>query len=121
MSPSDAFEFLLRFDQHLQDFIVQHGQTTYLWLGGIIFAETGLVVFPFLPGDSLLFATGALCATGLLRWEVLLLTLFVAAFVGDNVNYLIGRAIGPRVLRGETGRWLNRKNLDRTHAFFETH
>ena len=121
MSPTDALEFVLKFDQHLKDFIVQRGGEAYFWLGGIIFAETGLVVFPFLPGDSLLFATGALCALGLLRWEILLAILFLAAFCGDNVNYFVGRTIGPRVLRGETGRWLNRNNLDRTHLFFERH
>ena len=104
---------------------------TYAMLGLIVFAETGLVVTPFLPGDSLLFATGAVCATvasvaqqngadPTVRIEVMAAVLFVAAVLGDGVNYHIGRAIGPVAFSGRF-RWLRREYLERTHAFFEKH
>ena len=104
---------------------------TYAMLGLIVFAETGLVVTPFLPGDSLLFATGAVCATvasvaqqngadPTVRIEVMAAVLFVAAVLGDGVNYHIGRAIGPVAFSGRF-RWLRREHLERTHAFFEKH
>jgi membrane-associated protein len=98
----------------------------YGLLFGIIFAETGLVVTPFLPGDSLLFAAGAIAATGALDLWLVLVLLFAAAVAGDAVNYSIGRYIGPRVFRpegrsGRLGRFLNPKHLERAHEFFETH
>ena len=104
---------------------------TYAMLGLIVFAETGLVVTPFLPGDSLLFATGAVCATvasvaqqngadPTVRIDVMAAVLFVAAVLGDGVNYHIGRAIGPVAFSGRF-RWLRREYLERTHAFFEKH
>ena len=104
---------------------------TYAMLGLIVFAETGLVVTPFLPGDSLLFATGAVCATvasvaqqsgtdPTVRIEIMAAVLFVAAVLGDGVNYHIGRAIGPVAFSGRF-RWLRREYLERTHAFFEKH
>ena len=104
---------------------------TYAMLGLIVFAETGLVVTPFLPGDSLLFATGAACATvasvpqqsgaaPTVRIEIMAAVLFVAAVLGDGVNYHIGRAIGPVAFSGRF-RWLRREYLERTHAFFEKH
>ena len=104
---------------------------TYAMLGLIVFAETGLVVTPFLPGDSLLFATGAVCATvasvaqqngadPTVRIEVMAAVLFVAAVLGDGVNYHIGRAIGPVAFSGRF-RWLRREHLEHTHAFFEKH
>ena len=104
---------------------------TYAMLGLIVFAETGLVVTPFLPGDSLLFATGAVCATvasvaqqsgtdPTVRIEIVAAVLFVAAVLGDGVNYHIGRAIGPVAFSGRF-RWLRREYLERTHAFFEKH
>jgi membrane-associated protein len=104
---------------------------TYTMLGLIVFAETGLVVTPFLPGDSLLFATGAVCATvasvaqqsgtePTVRIEIMAAVLFIAAVVGDGVNYHIGRAIGPVAFSGRF-RWLRREHLERTHTFFEKH
>lgn len=104
---------------------------TYAMLGLIVFAETGLVVTPFLPGDSLLFATGAVCATvasvaqqsgaaPTVRIEIMAAVLFAAAVLGDGVNYHIGRAIGPVAFSGRF-RWLRREHLERTHAFFEKH
>jgi membrane-associated protein len=104
---------------------------TYTMLGLIVFAETGLVVTPFLPGDSLLFATGAVCATvasvaqqsgtePTVRIEIMAAVLFIAAVVGDGVNYHIGRAIGPMAFSGRF-RWLRREHLERTHTFFEKH
>lgn len=109
----------------LRDFIAQdpniqqYGTHLYIILFCIVFVETGLVVMPFLPGDSLLFAAGAFAARGVMDVKVLALLLIVAALAGDNTNYAIGRFLGPRILRNEKSRFLNRKHLDRTHAFFE--
>jgi membrane-associated protein len=120
-----VIDFVLHFDKHLFEFVQTYGVWVYGLLFGIIFAETGLVVTPFLPGDSLLFAAGALAASGggLNPWLLFgLLTL--AAFTGNAVNYTIGRSIGPRIFTAtETvslvGRMMNRQYLDRAHAFFE--
>jgi membrane-associated protein len=119
-----VLDFLLHFDKHLLEFVGAYGRWVYGILFAIIFAETGFVVTPFLPGDSLLFATGALCATGALRTPVAVGLLFAAAFTGNAVNYAIGRAIGPRVFSAtdDTGlshRLLNRDHLKRAHEFFE--
>jgi len=116
-------DFVLHFDKHLQDIVSAYGPWVYALLFAIIFAETGFVVTPFLPGDSLLFAVGALVARGDLSLAVGLL-LVVAAFSGNAVNYTIGRAIGPRVFsaagrEGISKRLLNPEHLDRAHAFFE--
>lgn len=112
-------DFILHLDRHLGELVAQYGVWTYVILFLIIFCETGLVVTPFLPGDSLLFAVGALAATGALdvNWIFVLLT--VAAIIGDTVNYWIGRAVGPKVFRGESSRLLNRRHLERTHEFYE--
>jgi membrane-associated protein len=118
-------DFILHLDRHLAELVQAYGPWIYGLLFGIILAETGFVVTPFLPGDSLLFATGALSAGegGLNSWLLFgLLTL--AAFLGDNINYAIGRAIGPRIFRGTgTSGWfsrlLNREHLNRAHEFFE--
>ena len=117
-------DFLLHVDRHLLEFVAAYGGWVYALLFAIVFAETGLVVTPFLPGDSLLFATGALCATGALETPVALGLLALAAFTGNAVNYAIGRSIGPRVFSagggsGWSGRLLNRDHLRRAHAFFE--
>src|SRR5437762_10512858 len=117
-------DFVLHFDAHLRDFVQMYGSWVYGLLFLIVFAETGLVITPFLPGDSLLFATGALAATGLLNPWAALALLATAAFTGNLVNYSIGRRIGPRVFTGTSqstvfGRLLNRDYLDRAHAFFE--
>ena len=111
-------DFLLHFDTHLTEFVAAYGPWVYAILFGIIFAETGFVVTPFLPGDSLLFAAGALCARGDLSLPVMLGLLVFAAFAGNTVNYAIGRFIGPRVFQS-SHRLLNKKYLDRAHAFFE--
>lgn len=114
-------DFILHIDRHLAGIIAQYGLWTYGLLFLIIFAETGLVVTPFLPGDSLLFAAGAFCAkpeTGL-NIHLLALLLLTAAVVGDNVNYWIGRSLGPKVFSREDSFLLRKKHLDRAHAFFE--
>jgi membrane-associated protein len=113
-------EFFLHLDQHLNQVIAQYGGWTHLILFLVVFCETGLVVTPFLPGDSLLFAAGTFAALGSLdvRWIVLLLT--VAAIAGDTLNYWIGAYIGPRAFRGDI-RFLRKEYLDRTHAFYEKH
>ena len=113
-------DIFLHLDVHLAEFVGRYGVWVYGLLFAIIFAETGLVVTPFLPGDSLLFAAGALAATGALDLRLLFLLLAGAAILGNTVNYSIGRFVGPRVFRGETShRLLNRQHLDRAHAFFE--
>jgi membrane-associated protein len=117
-------DLFVHLDQHLREFVDAHGGWVYGMLFLIIFAETGLVVTPFLPGDSLLFAAGALAATGLLDLRMLLPLLVVAAVIGDAVNYAAGDAVGPRVFRSidRTSVWqrlLNKDHLDRAHAFFE--
>jgi membrane-associated protein len=117
-------EFILHLDSHLIDLVSRYGTWVYAMLFGIVFAETGFVVTPFLPGDSLLFATGALCATGALSAPIALGLLAAAAFSGNAVNYAIGRQIGPRVFKGGDGtgiseRLLNRQHLQRAHQFFE--
>lgn len=119
-------DLFLNLDVHLAAFVATHGVAVYGLLFAIIFAETGLVVTPFLPGDSLLFAAGAIAATGALDVRLLLILLFIASVAGDAVNYSIGRYIGPRVFRpegrrGRLERLLNPNHLDRAHEFFETH
>jgi membrane-associated protein len=113
-------QFILKFDERLKDFVAQYGTWTYALLFAIVFCETGLVVTPILPGDSLLFAVGAFCAMhpdALDIWTATLL-LTIAAIGGDTVNYHIGKFLGPKVLAGKL-HWLNQKHLDRTHRFFE--
>lgn len=117
-------DLFLHLDVHLAEFVARYGVWVYGLLFAIIFAETGLVVTPFLPGDSLLFAAGALAATGAFDVRLLFLLLAFAAVLGNTVNYAIGRFVGPRIFRAEdtTGTWhqlLNRQHLDRAHAFFE--
>jgi membrane-associated protein len=111
-------DFVLHFDKHLLDFVRDYGSWVYAILFTIVFAETGFVVTPFLPGDSLLFAAGALCATGELSMPAMLALLMFAAFAGNAVNYAVGRFVGPRVFSGSY-RLLNKGYLDRAHAFFE--
>ena len=112
-------EFLLRFDRHLNEMLDWAGPWTYVVLFAIVFCETGLVVTPFLPGDSLLFAAGTLAATGKLSLVVLLVSLIVAAVLGDAVNYLIGAKFGERFLATQRLPWIRKEHLDQTHAFFE--
>ena len=114
-------DILLHLDRHLGEIIRDFGVWTYLILFMIVFCETGLVVTPILPGDSLLFAVGTFAALGALDLAVSLIMLSVAAVAGDSINYAIGYRVGPSVFRGERSRWLNREYLDRTHRFYERH
>jgi membrane-associated protein len=120
---SGAIDLFLHLDRHLNELVRQYGTGAYLILFLIVFCETGLVVTPFLPGDSLLFAVGALAATAgsplHVGWVSLLL--LAAALCGDNVNYLVGHLVGPRVFTAGHTRWFRREHLERTHAFFERH
>jgi membrane-associated protein len=117
---SQLFDFILHIDRHLGEIIADYGTWTYLILFTIIFLETGLVVTPFLPGDSLLFAAGAFAATGSLRLWVLFALLAGAAIFGDTVNYWIGNRIGPRVFMEDVP-FLKREYLERTQKFYEKH
>ncbi len=112
-------DFILHVDVHLKDFVLSYGAWVYALLFVIIFVETGIVVMPFLPGDSLLFVVGALCGLGLMSLPLSIGLLIVAAALGDQVNYSIGRRVGPRVFGWEQSRWFNRRAFDRTHAFYE--
>jgi len=116
-----GWDLLVHLDRHLATLLQQHGAWVYLLLFAIIFCETGLVVTPFLPGDSLLFIAGALAAGGGIDVHLLALLLVAAAVLGNTVNYSIGRFIGPKVFHWEESRFFNRRALDRTHAFYEKH
>ena len=117
---SFLIDFILHMDRYLGQIVTDTGMWTYVILFIVIFIETGLVVTPFLPGDSLLFVVGALSATGALDLQWVILLLMAAAFIGDNTNYWIGRFLGPRVFKKES-RWLNRAYLNKTEAFYEKH
>jgi membrane-associated protein len=112
-------DFILHIDAHLVDLVARYGVLIYVILFAIIFCETGLVVTPFLPGDSLLFAAGAVAAVGSMDPWLLGIVLIVAAILGNTSNYWIGRYIGPRVFKWENSRWFNRRALDQAHAFYE--
>jgi len=112
-------DFILHLDKHLVELVQQYGTLSYGILFLIIFCETGLVVTPFLPGDSLLFAIGALSAKGALNIVWVYLLLGAAAILGDSTNYWIGYFVGPKVFSSEKSRFLNRKHLERTHEFYE--
>lgn len=113
------FDFLLHLDVHLDTLIQTHGSWVHGILFLIVFCETGFVVTPFLPGDSLLFAVGTFAARGSLDLVTAMFVLAAAAILGDTVNYWIGHFVGPRVFHRDDVRWLNRKHLERTHEFFE--
>jgi membrane-associated protein len=113
------WDFVMHLDAHLASFVAEHGAWVYALLFVIVFCETGLVVTPFLPGDSLLFVVGALAAAGGMDIVLVMALLVSAALCGDNVNYWIGRWAGPKVFRQEDARWFNRRHLERTHAFYE--
>ena len=114
-----AVDVVLHLDKYLAGIIQAYGVWTYLILFLIVFCETGLVVTPFLPGDSLLFAVGTFAAVGALDLWLTIGLLLVAAIAGDAVNYAIGARVGPAVFRRDDVRFLNRKHLDRTHEFYE--
>ena len=112
-------DFVLRVDVHLAEFVAMYGAWVYALLFAIIFVETGVVVMPFLPGDSLLFVVGALCGVGLMQWSIAMPLLVVAAVVGDQVNYHIGRWVGPKVWQWEQSRWFNKRAFQQAHDFYE--
>lgn len=114
-----AIDLFLHLDKHLDTIIQNYGALTYLILFLIVFCETGLVITPFLPGDSLLFAAGIFAGRDSLQVGILFLVLVAAAILGDTVNYGIGKHLGPRLFRSDTARFLKKEHLDRTHAFFE--
>lgn len=115
------FDILLHLDKYLAVLIQQYGVWIYAILFLIVFCETGLVVTPFLPGDSLLFVAGTLAALGDMDVRIVIVSLTVAAIVGDAVNYAIGRFFGPKVFQWEDSRFFNKRALERTHAFYEKH
>jgi membrane-associated protein len=118
---TQLIDFFLHIDEHLNEVIAAYGLWTYLILFAIVFFETGIVVTPFLPGDSLLFAAGAFAASGSLEVGVLLVLLMAAAIIGDSVNYYIGSRVGTKVFQRDDVRFLNKRHLERTHAFYERH
>jgi membrane-associated protein len=116
-----AWEIVVHLDAHLAEFVAEHGAWVYALLFVIVFIETGLVIWPFLPGDSLLFVTGAIAAAGGMDLATVMAVLVAAALCGDNVNYFIGRWVGPRVFHYEQSRWFSPRHLARAHAFYERH
>ena len=120
MEFSQLLDLLLHVDKSLGIMLATYGPAVYALLFAIVFAETGLVVFPFLPGDTLLFVGGAFCASGAMNVWLLSGLLIVAAVTGNTVNYFVGRAIGHKVYT-HNYRWLDRTSLQKTHAFFEIH
>lgn len=112
-------DFVLHVDRHLGVFVQTYGAWVYALLFMVVFVETGLVVMPFLPGDSLLFVVGALCGAGLMDLPLALGLLGLAAVLGDQCNYAVGRYFGERVFRWEHSRWFNRRAFDQAHAFYE--
>ena len=112
-------DFVLHIDRHLESFVSSYGLWVYALLFLVIFVETGLVVMPFLPGDSLLFVVGAMCGVGLLSFPLSVLVLGVAAIAGNQSNYTVGRIVGDRVFQWEHSRWFNRRAFDQAHAFYE--
>jgi membrane-associated protein len=112
-------DFVLHVDVHLQNFVQAYGAWVYALLFLIVFTETGVVVMPFLPGDSLLFVVGALCAVGSMNLPLAMLLLTAAAILGDQVNYSIGRFFGPKVWQWEQSRFFNKRAFEQAHAFYE--
>ncbi|MDA7415736.1 DedA family protein [Xenophilus arseniciresistens] len=116
---SFLIDFILNVDTHLENFVIAYGPWVYALLFVIVFVETGVVVMPFLPGDSLLFIVGALCGAGMMNFGIAIPLLIVAAILGDQCNYSIGRYFGPKVFQWENTRFFNRKAFDQAHAFYE--
>jgi membrane-associated protein len=112
-------DFILHVDVHLTDFVTSYGAWVYALLFVIIFVETGVVVMPFLPGDSLLFVVGALCGVGLMSLPLSIALLVAAAILGNQSNYAIGRHFGPRVFQWEQSRFFNKRAFEQAHAFYE--
>jgi membrane-associated protein len=114
-------DFILNVDEHIGAFVAAYGVWVYALLFAIVFVETGLVVMPFLPGDSLLFVVGALCGAGLMNLPLAMTVLIVAAILGDQTNYTIGRYFGPKVFQWENSRFFNKRAFDAAHEFYERH
>ncbi|RQO58623.1 DedA family protein [Paucibacter sp. KBW04] len=112
-------DFIVHVDRHIADFVQTYGMWVYALLFLIVFVETGLVVMPFLPGDSLLFVVGTLCGAGLMNLPLAIAVLLVAAILGDQCNYGIGRYFGPKVFKWEQSRFFNRRAFDTAHEFYE--
>src|SRR3954467_6506257 len=112
-------DFILHVDRHLENFVTNYGAWVYALLFLIIFVETGVVIMPFLPGDSLLFVVGALCGVGVMNYPLSVALLLAAAVLGNQSNYTIGRYFGPRVFQWEDSRLFNRKAFEQAHAFYE--
>ena len=112
-------DFILHVDKHLETFVATYGTWVYALLFLIIFVETGVVVMPFLPGDSLLFVVGAMCGVGLMDYSITVPLLVAAAILGNQSNYTIGRYFGPKVFHWEDSRYFNRKAFNQAHAFYE--
>lgn len=116
---STLFDFILHVDKHLEVFVQTYGLWVYALLFAIVFVETGVVVMPFLPGDSLLFVVGAMCGVGLMDYTISVSLLFAAAVLGNQSNYTIGRFIGPKVFQWEDSRFFNKQAFNQAHAFYE--
>lgn len=114
-------DFILNVDDHIGEFVQLYGVWVYALLFAIVFVETGLVVMPFLPGDSLLFVVGALCGAGLMNLPLAMAVLIAAAILGDQTNYTIGRYFGPKVFQWENSRLFNKRAFDAAHEFYERH
>ncbi len=114
-------DFILHVDQHIAGFVTQYGVWVYALLFAIVFVETGLVIMPFLPGDSLLFIVGALCGAGLMNLPLAMVVLIAAAILGDQTNYTIGRFFGPKVFQWEDSRFFNKRAFNSAHEFYEKH
>ncbi|MEO8124874.1 MAG: DedA family protein [Burkholderiales bacterium] len=112
-------DFILHVDRHLFDFVQHYGAWVYALLFLIIFVETGVVVMPFLPGDSLLFVVGAMCGVGMMSLPLSIALLTLAAILGNQSNYTIGHYFGPRVFQWENSRWFNKRAFEQAHAFYE--
>ena len=118
---SFLIDFILHVDRYLEMFVQNYGVWVYALLFLIVFVETGLVVMPFLPGDSLLFVVGAMAGAGLIDFSVACAVLLTAAILGDQTNYTIGRALGPKVFAWEQSKFFNKAAFDKAHAFYETY
>lgn len=114
-------DFILHVDKHLEAFVQSYGVWVYALLFLIVFVETGVVVMPFLPGDSLLFVVGALCGVGMMSYPIACTVLIAAAILGDQSNYTIGRFFGPKVFQWEDSRFFNKRAFDQAHNFYETY
>jgi membrane-associated protein len=118
---SFLIDFVLHVDKHLAQFVTSYGPWVYALLFLVVFVETGLVVMPFLPGDSLLFIVGAMCGAGLMSLPLSALVLISAAILGDQLNYSMGRYFGPKVFQWESSRFFNKDAFNAAHAFYEKH